>query len=132
MLRGGGLDESPHAYRRLPDVLIEQGETINVLHTLRPVIVAMAGADIRDPFKEYWINVRLFTRSNVTVKRRLHRNNRLLRGHALPLKKSLSFKSLFRYGPGNRCPDEDGNEAFLGTEIFNENESARLKFLSLE
>ena len=51
VLRGGGLDESPHAYRRLPDVLAEQGETIEVLHTLRPVIVVMAGADEFDPFK---------------------------------------------------------------------------------
>ena len=52
VLRGGGLDESPHAYRRLPSVLAEQGETINVLHTLRPVIVAMAGANEFDPFKD--------------------------------------------------------------------------------
>jgi tRNA-splicing ligase RtcB len=52
VLRGGGLDESPHAYRRLPDVLAEQGETIEVLHTLRPVIVVMAGADEFDPFKD--------------------------------------------------------------------------------
>lgn len=52
VLRGGGLDESPHAYRRLPDVLTEQGNTINVLHTLRPVIVAMAGANEFDPFKD--------------------------------------------------------------------------------
>lgn len=52
VLRGGGLDESPHAYRRLPDVLAEQGNTINVLHTLRPVIVAMAGANEFDPFRD--------------------------------------------------------------------------------
>ena len=43
VLRGGGLDESPHAYRRLPDVLAAQGNTINVLHTLRPTVVVMAG-----------------------------------------------------------------------------------------
>ena len=42
-LRGGGLDESPHAYRRLPEVLEQQGGTIDVLHTLRPRIVVMAG-----------------------------------------------------------------------------------------
>ena len=42
-LRGGGLDESPHVYRRLPDVLAAQGGTIEVLHTLRPLIVVMAG-----------------------------------------------------------------------------------------
>src|SRR2546422_10607977 len=30
ILRGGGLDESPHAYRRLPDVLAAQGDTVTV------------------------------------------------------------------------------------------------------
>ena len=52
VLRGGGLDESPHAYRRLPDVLAEQGATIEVLHTLRPVIVVMAGANEFDPYRD--------------------------------------------------------------------------------
>ena len=42
ILRGAGLDESPQAYRRLPDVLEAQGDTIKVLHNLRPIIVAMA------------------------------------------------------------------------------------------
>ena len=44
VLRGGGTDESPHVYRRLPDVLAAQGETVRVLHTLRPMVVVMAGA----------------------------------------------------------------------------------------
>jgi len=52
ILRGGGLDESPHVYRRLPDVLAAQGRTIEVLHTLRPLIVVMAGADMFDPYKD--------------------------------------------------------------------------------
>lgn len=52
ILRGGGLDEAPQAYRRLPEVLEAQGETITVLHTLRPLIVVMAGADVFDPFKD--------------------------------------------------------------------------------
>ncbi len=52
ILRGGGLDESPHAYRRLPDVLAAQGGTIEVLHTLRPLIVVMAGAEEFDPYKD--------------------------------------------------------------------------------
>ena len=43
VLRGGGTDESPHVYRRLPDVLAAQGETITVLHTLQPLVVVMAG-----------------------------------------------------------------------------------------
>ena len=52
VLRGGGLDESPHAYRRLPQVLAAQQGTIEVLHTLRPLIVVMAGADLFDPYKD--------------------------------------------------------------------------------
>ena len=51
-LRGGGLDESPHAYRRLPDVLSDQGDTIEILHTLEPIIVVMAGSDTYDPYKD--------------------------------------------------------------------------------
>ena len=52
VLRGGGLDESPHVYRRLPEVLAAQGPTIEVVHTLRPLIVVMAGADEFDPYKD--------------------------------------------------------------------------------
>jgi tRNA-splicing ligase RtcB len=52
ILRGGGLDESPHAYRRLPDVLAAQGTTVKVLHTLRPIIVVMAGENEHDPYKD--------------------------------------------------------------------------------
>lgn len=42
ILRGGGVDEAPQAYRRLADVLETQGDTIEVLHTLRPLVVVMA------------------------------------------------------------------------------------------
>jgi tRNA-splicing ligase RtcB len=52
VLRGGGLDESPHVYRRLPDVLAAQGKTITVEHVLRPLIVVMAGAEEFDPYKD--------------------------------------------------------------------------------
>ncbi|MHB1329291.1 MAG: RtcB family protein [Gemmatimonadales bacterium] len=51
-LRGGGLDESPHAYRRLPKVLAAQGKTIEICHRLRPLVVVMAGADEFDPYKD--------------------------------------------------------------------------------
>jgi len=51
-LRGGGRDESPHVYRRLPEVLEAQGDTITVLHTLTPLIVCMAGEDVHDPYKD--------------------------------------------------------------------------------
>jgi len=52
ILRGGGLDESPHVYRRLPAVLEAQRGTIEVLYTLRPLIVVMAGAGEIDPYKD--------------------------------------------------------------------------------
>jgi tRNA-splicing ligase RtcB (3'-phosphate/5'-hydroxy nucleic acid ligase) len=52
VLRGGGLDESPHVYRRLPEVLTAQGATIEVLHTLRPLIVVMAGENEFDPYRD--------------------------------------------------------------------------------
>lgn len=52
ILRGGGVDESPHVYRRLPDVLADQEGTIEVLHTLRPLVVVMAGAEEYDPYKD--------------------------------------------------------------------------------
>lgn len=52
VLRGGGLDEAPQAYRRLPDVLKAQGDTIKVLHTLTPLIVVMAGENEYDPYKD--------------------------------------------------------------------------------
>jgi tRNA-splicing ligase RtcB (3'-phosphate/5'-hydroxy nucleic acid ligase) len=52
MLRGGGMDEAPQAYRRLPDVLAAQGKTIEILHTLKPLIVVMAGENEFDPYKD--------------------------------------------------------------------------------
>jgi tRNA-splicing ligase RtcB len=52
ILRGGGLDESPQAYRRLPEVLEAQEGTIEILHTLRPLVVAMAGEAEFDPYKD--------------------------------------------------------------------------------
>jgi len=51
-LRGGDLDEAPQAYRRLPEVLAAHAGTIRILHTLRPLGVAMAGRDIIDPYKD--------------------------------------------------------------------------------
>jgi tRNA-splicing ligase RtcB len=52
VLVGGGADEAPEVYKRLPDVLAAHGETIRVKHTLRPLGVAMAGRDIVDPYKD--------------------------------------------------------------------------------
>jgi tRNA-splicing ligase RtcB len=52
MLVGGDLDESPMAYRRLPEVLVHHAGSIRVVHTLRPFAVAMAGEGEFDPFKD--------------------------------------------------------------------------------
>ncbi|MCS6992917.1 MAG: RtcB family protein [Anaerolineales bacterium] len=51
-LRGAGTDESPHCYKRLPEVLKHHAATIRILHTLRPIGVAMAGEDEFDPYKD--------------------------------------------------------------------------------
>jgi tRNA-splicing ligase RtcB len=52
VLVGGGADEAPEVYKRLPEVLAAHGETIRVKHTLRPLGVAMAGRDVYDPYKD--------------------------------------------------------------------------------
>lgn len=52
VLVGGGADEAPEVYKRLPDVLAAHGDTIRVKHTLRPLGVAMAGRDVVDPYKD--------------------------------------------------------------------------------
>ncbi|MBR0754030.1 RtcB family protein [Bradyrhizobium jicamae] len=51
-LIGADLDESPMAYRRLPEVIAEHAGTIKVQHTLRPFAVVMAGGNEFDPFKD--------------------------------------------------------------------------------
>lgn len=51
-LRGAGSDESPHVYRRLPEVLAHHAGSIRILHTLKPLGVAMAGEDVEDPYKD--------------------------------------------------------------------------------
>lgn len=51
-LRGAGADEAPECYKQLEDVLRYHGNTIKILHTLRPIGVAMASVDTYDPFKD--------------------------------------------------------------------------------
>jgi tRNA-splicing ligase RtcB len=51
-LVGADLDESPMAYRRLPEVLAQHAGTVRILHTLRPFAVAMAGEGEFDPWKD--------------------------------------------------------------------------------
>jgi tRNA-splicing ligase RtcB len=52
VLIGGGADEAPEVYKRLPDVLAAHGGSIRVKHTLRPLGVAMAGRGVFDPYKD--------------------------------------------------------------------------------
>jgi tRNA-splicing ligase RtcB len=52
VVMGGGADEAPEVYKRLPDVLAAHGDSIRVKHTLMPLGVAMAGADVFDPYKD--------------------------------------------------------------------------------
>lgn len=51
-LRGGGLDESPHCYKRLDQVLLAHKGTVKVTETLKPIGVAMAGSNEYDPYKD--------------------------------------------------------------------------------
>jgi tRNA-splicing ligase RtcB (3'-phosphate/5'-hydroxy nucleic acid ligase) len=52
VLVGGGADEAPEVYKRLPDVLAAHAGSIRVQHTLRPLGVAMAGRDVVDPYRD--------------------------------------------------------------------------------
>jgi tRNA-splicing ligase RtcB len=51
-LRGADTDESPHAYKRLDEVLAAHRGTVRVIETLFPVGVAMASKDVVDPYKD--------------------------------------------------------------------------------
>ena len=51
-LRGGGADEAPDVYKDLDAVLAAQGDTIVVRHRLEPLGVAMAGPEVKDPYKD--------------------------------------------------------------------------------
>lgn len=51
-LRGGDLDESPYAYKRIEEVLGFHSKTIKILHTLTPIGVCMADDRTFDPYKD--------------------------------------------------------------------------------
>lgn len=51
-LRGGGADEAPECYKQLDEVLDYHDGTIEVMHRLRPIGVAMAAPDMHDPYKD--------------------------------------------------------------------------------
>jgi tRNA-splicing ligase RtcB len=52
VLVGGGADEAPEVYKRLPDVLAAHAGSVRVTHRLHPLGVAMAGRDVHDPYKD--------------------------------------------------------------------------------
>jgi tRNA-splicing ligase RtcB len=52
VLRGAGADEAPPVYRPLQSVLDAHAGTIEIVHTLQPRIVVMAGGDEHDPYKD--------------------------------------------------------------------------------
>jgi tRNA-splicing ligase RtcB len=43
---GGGADEAPEVYKRLPDVLAAHTGSVRVKHRLRPLGVAMGSRDV--------------------------------------------------------------------------------------
>lgn len=51
-LRGGDLDESPFAYKRIEHVLNSHNGSIRILHTLKPIGVCMASENEFDPYKD--------------------------------------------------------------------------------
>lgn len=51
-LRGGAADEAPECYKKLDEVLSFHEGTIEICHRLRPIGVAMAASDMRDPYKD--------------------------------------------------------------------------------
>lgn len=51
-LRGGAADEAPAAYKRLDEVLAAHADTVEVVHRLTPIGVAMATDGTFDPYKD--------------------------------------------------------------------------------
>lgn len=51
-LRGGDLDEAPQCYKNIENVLSHHSDTFDILHTLSPMGVCMAGPDDFDPYKD--------------------------------------------------------------------------------
>lgn len=52
ILKGAGADEAPEVYKKLSEVLEFHRGTVEILHTLKPLIVCMAGSDEFDPYKD--------------------------------------------------------------------------------
>ncbi len=52
VIRGGSAEEAPGTYKRLPEVIAAHGGTVELVHVLHPLGVAMASDNVFDPFKE--------------------------------------------------------------------------------
>ena len=52
VLKGAGADEAPECYKKLEEVLNYMGNTIEILYSLKPLGIAMAGEDTFDPYKD--------------------------------------------------------------------------------
>lgn len=52
ILRGADVDEAPQAYKRIDEVLAHHADTVEIVHKLTPLGVAMAGSEIVDPYKD--------------------------------------------------------------------------------
>jgi tRNA-splicing ligase RtcB len=52
ILFGGGADEAPGCYKMLDEVLSFHQDSISIETRLTPIIVCMAGNEIRDPYKD--------------------------------------------------------------------------------
>lgn len=52
ILKGAWADEAPEVYKKLTEVLEAHKGTIDILHTLTPLIVCMAWRDEFDPYKD--------------------------------------------------------------------------------
>jgi tRNA-splicing ligase RtcB len=51
-VRGGDLDESPLAYKRIERVLDAHSDSVRVVHTLTPIGCCMADKRCYDPYKD--------------------------------------------------------------------------------
>jgi tRNA-splicing ligase RtcB len=51
-LFGAGADEAPECYKKLDEVLAYHADSIEIETRLTPIIVCMAGREIRDPYKD--------------------------------------------------------------------------------
>lgn len=51
-LRGGDVDESPMAYKKIVEVLAYHSQTVDIKHVLEPIGVCMADARSFDPYRD--------------------------------------------------------------------------------